>query len=705
MEDERWYTKDYSVPFTDFIIVVEGICAGYTGSCRAKGFYYVYKYPKPMRLNRKFEICGKYYEGLLLASSDLIAPDADGEYFRAEEGENIIPYPIAKKFGLNIGDFVVMRPKVLKKAVVLTVQPVFSNQLKPKKFPKVIYQGMEIVAEYTSKHEIYGGVFSACLPWIVTEINGNTEKGPFVYSKSSTKIQFLPGKPRITSKNPYKVYGEKGIFTKLSGIKQAVARIIQVSHQKCAIWLNARRGCGKRACVYKSASILGYHIAEVSMFTYIVLKDFEDLLTSQSDFSLLHIRQFPEALALMTSGQPEVLLKVRDLLSNYLNISGPSVLFLSSSDSSQLPAVLRNILLSISIPTPNALDREIIFETLNVCSDPGLILATSGKTIDELVFIGKALNKGQSLENALKKFKVTGTGVPNVKWEDVGGLAEAKQEIIDTIQLPLLSPEFFKLKPRSGLLLYGPPGTGKTLLAKAIATECSLNFIPVKGPELLNMYVGESEKNVRDLFERARALQPCVLFFDELDSLAPKRGQGSDSGVMDRIVAQLLTEIDGLNVISTLFVIGATNRPDLLDPALLRPGRFDKMIYLGINSDTESKVKVFQALTRKFKLNGVDLEEIAALCKGSYSGADIYAVCSQALSIAYRENALELAQLVNKHNEENYFADPLSLEQFVKLNTEYLEVTVTQPHFLMAIQEITPALSESDIEKYKLTNK
>lgn len=169
--------------------------------------------------------------------------------------------------------------------------------------------------------------------------------------------------------------------------------------------------------------------------------------------------------------------------------------------------------------------------------------------------------------------------IPNVTWDDVGGLANVKADILDTIQLPLERPELFAdgLKKRSGILLYGPPGTGKTLLAKAVATSCSLNFFSVKGPELLNMYIGESEANVRRVFQRARDAKPCVIFFDELDSVAPKRGnQGDSGGVMDRIVSQLLAELDGMSDGeggADVFVIGATNRPDLLDPALLRPGR------------------------------------------------------------------------------------------------------------------------------------
>ena len=145
--------------------------------------------------------------------------------------------------------------------------------------------------------------------------------------------------------------------------------------------------------------------------------------------------------------------------------------------------------------------------------------------------------------------------------------------------LPQMYPDLFKdkIKPRTGILFFGPPGTGKTMLAKAVANECKMNFMSVKGPELLNMYVGESEKNIRDIFNKARANLPCIIFFDELDALVPNRGNGSDSSsVMDRMVSQFLTEIDGLGKEAGLFVIGATNRPDLLDPSLLRPGRFDK---------------------------------------------------------------------------------------------------------------------------------
>jgi peroxin-6 len=239
--------------------------------------------------------------------------------------------------------------------------------------------------------------------------------------------------------------------------------------------------------------------------------------------------------------------------------------------------------------------------------------------------------------------------IPTVTWQDVGGLAGQKSSIMETISLPLARPELFAkgMRKRSGILFYGPPGTGKTLLAKAIATEFSLNFFSVKGPELLNMYIGESEANVRRVFQRARDARPCVVFFDELDSVAPKRGnQGDSGGVMDRIVSQLLAELDGMSSGGSsdkdgdgangnaggVFVIGATNRPDLLDPALLRPGRFDKMLYLGVSSTHEQQVTILEALTRNFALApNVNLTRVASTLPFTYTGADLYALCSDAM--------------------------------------------------------------------------
>ncbi|XP_074560013.1 peroxisomal ATPase PEX6 isoform X1 [Curcuma longa] len=278
--------------------------------------------------------------------------------------------------------------------------------------------------------------------------------------------------------------------------------------------------------------------------------------------------------------------------------------------------------------------------------------------------------------------------VPNIKWEDVGGLEEVKKAILDTVQLPLLHKDLFSsgLRKRSGVLLYGPPGTGKTLLAKAVATECSLNFLSVKGPELINMYIGESEKNVRDIFQKARAARPCVIFFDELDSLAPARGASGDSGgVMDRVVSQMLAEIDGLNDSSQdLFIIGASNRPDLIDPALLRPGRFDKLLYVGVNTDVSYRERVLKALARKFKLHeNVSLLSVAKKCPPNFTGADMYALCADAWFHAAKRKVSDVR------------LDSSSIDD--KADSVIVEIN----DFMKVLGDLSPSLSMDELMKYE----
>lgn len=245
--------------------------------------------------------------------------------------------------------------------------------------------------------------------------------------------------------------------------------------------------------------------------------------------------------------------------------------------------------------------------------------------------------------NAMQKSFATSLGapkVPKVLWSDIGGLAKLKDEIQSSIGLPLKHINLLgKNLRRSGILLYGPPGTGKTLVAKAVATECNLAFLSVQGPELLNMYVGQSEQNVRELFSRARSAAPCVLFLDELDSLAPNRGVAGDSGgVMDRVVSQLLAEMDGMNDPSKqIFILAATNRPDLIDPALLRPGRFDKMFFVGPCTTKDEKIAVLKAQMKKFNLfKGLEIAAIAEMLTEDMTGADLYSICSNAWLSAVR---------------------------------------------------------------------
>ncbi|XP_022359640.1 peroxisome biogenesis factor 6 isoform X2 [Enhydra lutris kenyoni] len=273
--------------------------------------------------------------------------------------------------------------------------------------------------------------------------------------------------------------------------------------------------------------------------------------------------------------------------------------------------------------------------------------------------------------------------IPSVSWHDVGGLQEVKREILETIQLPLEHPELLSLGlRRSGLLLHGPPGTGKTLLAKAVATECCLTFLSVKGPELINMYVGQSEENVREVFSRARAAAPCIIFFDELDSLAPSRGRSGDSGgVMDRVVSQLLAELDGLHSTQDVFVIGATNRPDLLDPALLRPGRFDKLVFVGVSEDRASQLRVLSAITRKFKLEpSVSLVNVLDRCPPQLTGADLYSLCSDAMTAALKRRVRDL--------EEGLEAGSSAL-------------LLTMEDLLQAAARLQPSVSEQELFRYK----
>ena len=220
--------------------------------------------------------------------------------------------------------------------------------------------------------------------------------------------------------------------------------------------------------------------------------------------------------------------------------------------------------------------------------------------------------------------------VPNVKWEDIGGLEDVKKNLQEMILFPIEHPDKFHkfgMMPSKGVLFYGPPGCGKTMMAKAVANECSANFISIKGPELLTMWVGESEHNVREVFDKARAAAPCVLFFDELDSIGASRGGShGDSGVGDRVMNQLLTEMDGVGVKKNLFFIGATNRPEILDEALLRPGRLDQLLYIPL-PDKPSRLAILRANLRKTPVaQNVTLETLTDLTDG-FSGADLTEIC------------------------------------------------------------------------------
>ncbi|MEM1743273.1 MAG: CDC48 family AAA ATPase [Nitrososphaerota archaeon] len=273
--------------------------------------------------------------------------------------------------------------------------------------------------------------------------------------------------------------------------------------------------------------------------------------------------------------------------------------------------------------------------------------------------------------------------VPEVHWEDIGDLEEVKQELKEAVIWPLKYKELFRhmnAKPLKGILLYGPPGTGKTLLAKAVATESEANFISVKGPEILSKWVGESEKAIREIFRKARQAAPCVVFFDEFDAIAPTRSSGiGDSRVTERIISQLLTEMDGLEELRDVVVIAATNRPDIIDPALLRPGRFDKLIYVP-PPDKNARKEIFKIHLRNTPLSeDVDLEKLAEMTEG-YTGADIAGVCGTAKMLAIREHV-------------EMYGDTEA-----KKNLDKLKVKMS--HLVEALKKVKP-LSTREMEFYK----
>ncbi|XP_059628830.1 cell division cycle protein 48 homolog isoform X2 [Cornus florida] len=286
--------------------------------------------------------------------------------------------------------------------------------------------------------------------------------------------------------------------------------------------------------------------------------------------------------------------------------------------------------------------------------------------------------------------------VPNVSWEDIGGLENVRQQLQEAIQYPMEHPEKFEkfgVSASKGVLFYGPPGCGKTLLAKAVANECQANFISIKGPELLTMWYGESEANVRKIFEKARQCAPCVLFFDELDSIATKKGHNLvDSGASDRVLNQLLTEMDGISTNKMVFVIGATNRHDLIEPALLRPGRFDQLIYITL-PDEESRYQIFKACLRKSPVSeDVDLGSLAKNTQGC-SGADIMEICQRACKYAIKEEIQKQRERERKRRE-----NPEAMEEDVE-EEEVSEVKAA--HFDESMKYVRRSVSDDVNDMYQ----
>lgn len=325
------------------------------------------------------------------------------------------------------------------------------------------------------------------------------------------------------------------------------------------------------------------------------------------------------------------------------------------------------------------------------------VLDSLGVTMDNFRF---AL--GNSNPSALRETVVESV---NVTWEDIGGLEDIKNELKETVEYPVLHPDQytkFGLSPSKGVLFYGPPGTGKTLLAKAVATEVSANFISVKGPELLSMWYGESESNIRDIFDKARAAAPTVVFLDELDSIAKSRGgnMGDAGGASDRVVNQLLTEMDGMNAKKNVFVIGATNRPDQIDPAILRPGRLDQLIYVPL-PDEAARLSILKAQLRKTPLEpDLDLNAISKATQG-FSGADLSYIVQRAAKFAIKES-IEAQRLKAQKLEEDEAA--VKTEEDVDMDKPEEEDPVpyiTREHFAEAMKTAKRSVSEAELRRYE----
>ncbi len=303
--------------------------------------------------------------------------------------------------------------------------------------------------------------------------------------------------------------------------------------------------------------------------------------------------------------------------------------------------------------------------------------------------LNKIIVKMADFQDALKEVEPSAmrevlVEIPDVSWDQVGGLEDVKEELREAVEWPLKYPDLFaqlNATPPKGLLLYGPPGTGKTLLAKAVAHESESNFISVKGPELLNKFVGESEKAVREVFRKARQASPCIIFFDEIDSVAPTRGSsGGDSHVTERVISQFLTEMDGLEELRNVIIIAATNRPDIIDSALLRPGRFDRLLFVP-PPDLEARKQIFKIHTRKTPLaEDVNLDELARKTDG-YTGADIASLANTGVMLALREH-------ISKAK------DPEDAKKRAK------GLKVAKRHFDEALQKIKP-MSTEELKMYE----
>ena len=566
-------------------------------------------------------------------------------------------------------------------------------------------------------------------PWVYFQVTGLSPpaEGPVCVAKGTTDL-VLAG--AVNAALPPRV--GPGLSPNVAALVDLLAPCFHSGRRfRCAVLAHGEDERENQARVEEAAGLLGVHLVPVNCLEISTSND----MGAGLDAAVQKAEQFAPAILLLKrfhalgkdAGQAQgdnraFLHQLEDVLRASCHQTAMLVVASTTRKSDVAGEVCAHFTHTVEIAPPGAAERLALLrgsaalagaETGGLLNLEKVAQDTQGMSLVEVQFFladlgalaaeageGAASLGPADVEQAFNRMRersaldLGAPKIPNVKWDDVGGLQDVKEAILDTIELPLKHRELFtnSLRTRSGVLLYGPPGTGKTLLAKAVATECKLNFLSVKGPELINMYVGESEKNVRDIFQKARRAAPCVIFFDELDALAPARGISGDSGgVMDRVVSQFLAELDGVQNINggnfDVFIIGATNRPDLIDSSLLRPGRFDCMLYVGIASDPANRLHVLRALTRKFLLEpGLDLLEVASNCPGHLTGADMYALASS----AWMNAAKRVIRTHTKLKERG-----LSVENYD------FTVEVTAADFEAAIAGLTPSLSKAELARYE----
>ncbi|KAI0290473.1 P-loop containing nucleoside triphosphate hydrolase protein [Russula brevipes] len=602
--------------------------------------------------------------------------------------------------------------------------------------------------------------------WVDTTVTRVMQTG-FEHARIPDASTFLDLKGSLDSHGGVTMEAGQGnhrAFTQLLGLSQAALMPQALTFDiPISMLLKGSRGIGKFTTAVQVAQRLGMHVFETNCYDFLGENDTktEGLLRARFEQAsscspcvlvMRHLEAFVQTTQPAEPGKDPAMVSVikelfQDLYGSWRLTGYPTLVFGTTTEPGRVPPSLLSCFKhEVEFEAPGEAERSAILGTLLASKQLGpdisiidlarrtaafvagdlasLVTRTSyaaatrvmqtvgdGVTSNDIFSAGISLTNADfeiAMDEARSSYSqnIGAPKIPNVSWDDVGGLADVKADILDTVQLPLEHPELFasNLKKRSGILLYGPPGTGKTLLAKAVATSCSLNFFSVKGPELLNMYIGESEANVRRVFQRARDARPCVVFFDELDSVAPKRGAHGDSGGQRR-------RGEGGDV----FVIGATNRPDLLDPALLRPGRFDRLLYLGVCDTDEGQLRILQALTRKFRLGpALDLGRVARECPFNFTGADFYALCADALLKAMARKAQEIDARIAMLNAQTstssppfssaaaQWPSPLTPQYYLAeiATPEEIAVVVTMEDFTTALRELVPSVSQAEMARY-----